>query len=730
MDVERIKMAARGREAELLEYVAHLPRGILDGKHHPCPKCGGKDRFRYDRAKGFVICNQCFASKNGDVLAAIQHFRGIDFPTTLAETTNRLGVEPMNGKHNGKHSPGKTARKESPTPPLPVSTSSNLAFEQLDLTDNPAVREKFVKNWAAAKAGLTAEQVSRANPQAGYWHRQGVLVFSGYRPSDWKTPTAVLLYRPDGTSFPAFQHLSARKTHLLRGSADSLLLVGTPDELRQSKAVWLCAGLPDAIAISPFLPPGHIAVTSACGEGSFAPELVDAFRDRIVYIVMDADSAGDDGARIRARALFGVASAVFVVKLPVPEWCNPEDIGKAPKDIRDFIAAGRWQDVIAAADEAERITEAPGDEQAVDNDHEGDAENKCGGFELKIHTSAELDEGDFAIKWFLENFFAVGQDGILAGGIKVLKTTIAVALAISIATGIPFLGIIRVLTTAPVLVLSGESGLSVLQETARRICLALGISLRGIGNLYWSDCLPRFDNPEHIAKLAESLEIIRGGLLIVDPAYLALPGDDAGNVFAQGEMLREISVLCRRADVTLLLLHHFSKTRTSCEIPELQDIAWSGFGEFARQWLLIGRREKYVPGTGEHKLWLSVGGSAGHNQMLAVDVNEGLRTDPGGRRWEVVASSADDARQDAKRQRELERAEKLARQDAEDCRRVLEAVRQFQDGETKSKIRDLASIEGKRVGKALMTLLKEMRIEQCEITKNGRRETGYRATGK
>ena len=655
-DAQQVNMLSRGREAELLEYVGHLPREVLDGKHHPCPNphCkSAKDGFRFSRSKGFCICASCFDKKNGDVLAAIMHFRGIDFPTALAETAYRLGVEPMNGQEVDPLARLAEVKR------CPVDSLRAFGGQS-----NPAKRSVSFPMYNLGFPSGEPEQCSTFT----VWPDSDDPKFAkGLNQKD----------RPSGMFLP-------------HNEAGQVLFPEPGDK-------WLvCEGVKDASALHAM----GFNVIGLPGK-SIKSEWLPLFRAVDVTNCLDNDAPGQEATTKAVAALRTVARSVKVVSLP------------SPGDVRDNIAAA-GQDAVKAA--IENAADASGQED--DN----------GGFELKIHTSAELDDGDFTIKWFLENCFAVGQDALLAGGIKVLKTTIAVALAISIATGIPFLGIIRVLTTAPVLVLSGESGLSVLQETARRICLSLGISLRGIGNLYWSDCLPRFDNPEHIAKLTESLEIIRGGLLIVDPAYLALPGDDAGNVFAQGEMLRGISILCRQADVTLLLLHHFSKTRTSCEIPELQDIAWSGFGEFARQWLLLARREKYVPGTGEHKLWLSVGGSVGHSQMLAVDINEGLRTDAGGRRWDVVASSADEARQDAKRQRELDRAEKLATQDADDCRRVLEGIRQFSEGETKSGIRDLVPIESKRVGKSLVTLLKEMRIEQCEITKNGRRETGYRAT--
>ena len=67
-----VKAAARGRWRDIL--AAHgFNSDELDGRHHPCPKCGGTDRFRaFDDVDetGGVFCNQCFSERNGDGLAA------------------------------------------------------------------------------------------------------------------------------------------------------------------------------------------------------------------------------------------------------------------------------------------------------------------------------------------------------------------------------------------------------------------------------------------------------------------------------------------------------------------------------------------------------------------------------------------------------------------------------------------------------------------------------------
>jgi hypothetical protein len=91
ISAELLKQRARGREVEILHRVGGIPQEILDGKHHPCPKCGGKDRFRLIDAKvGAVFCNNCLNKKNGDFLAALQWSLGEDFPEALRLVAEHL----------------------------------------------------------------------------------------------------------------------------------------------------------------------------------------------------------------------------------------------------------------------------------------------------------------------------------------------------------------------------------------------------------------------------------------------------------------------------------------------------------------------------------------------------------------------------------------------------------------------------------------------------------------
>ena len=294
-------------------------------------------------------------------------------------------------------------------------------------------------------------------------------------------------------------------------------------------------------------------------------------------------------------------------------------------------------------------------QQAADN---GETERPK--FEIRVCSSAELDATKFSVAYFVDYLLAKNQPSIIAAPQKALKTTIAADLLLSIASGERFLGEFSIASQARSLFMSGESGFAILQETARRICEAKGRRLAEIENLWWTEQLPQFGNATHIE---ETRRIIRDHgieLLTIDPCYLAMPGGDAGNLFIQGALLREMAFMCREEECSLLIIHHTKivpKERQH-EPLELSDIAWAGFQEFVRQWFLINRRTSYEPGSGNHELWLNVGSSVGHGGLWGVDVSEGVLGRESTRYWDVTVTKGAEARerlQEARQQEQLRR---------------------------------------------------------------------------
>lgn len=86
---EKVIGRARGRWREI-----HLALGVsgklIDGKHHPCPLCGGKDRFRFTNYNGTggYICSQC---GNGSGFDLLMKLNGWDFKTAAQEVEKIIG---------------------------------------------------------------------------------------------------------------------------------------------------------------------------------------------------------------------------------------------------------------------------------------------------------------------------------------------------------------------------------------------------------------------------------------------------------------------------------------------------------------------------------------------------------------------------------------------------------------------------------------------------------------
>lgn len=355
--------------------------------------------------------------------------------------------------------------------------------------------------------------------------------------------------------------------------------------------------------------------------------------------------------------------------------------------------------------------------------------------EYRRITSAELATGDYSLTYAIEDAMVDGQPMIIAGQSKTLKTSLIIDAAIALATGGWWLGKFRVPEAKRVMVMSGESGLATLQETAARICQVANQQLDNIYNLLWSDSLPQFGHALHLEAIERFLTDDEIEVLFLDPAYLCIPADDSGNLMKQGELLREMSELCQRIGVTLCIAHHCKKNtgREAGDMPELSDIAWAGFGEFARQWWLVGRRERYEPGTGSHKLWLSIGGSAGHGSGWALDIEEGVRTDFAPRKWEVELNTATEVRTDAKQRgaeaRVNREQERLQAQAEADRSAVCKAMAKLKMADTTKSIAAAARLPNNRALAALLDLEESGDVRGVEITKNNHKYQGYELTG-
>ncbi|MBD3672008.1 MAG: AAA family ATPase [Planctomycetaceae bacterium] len=408
------------------------------------------------------------------------------------------------------------------------------------------------------------------------------------------------------------------------------------------------------------------------------------------------------------------------------EYADPQMVNRMSRKVHELRER---REAIQQAREIERLAYDPSVSIA---DLKAEAfELSKGGTDAKERfpsfTAAELDAGDFELEYLIPGFLVKGQPGLYVGPQKTLKTNTAIDLVLSIASGFPFLGDFRVNGKHKAAFVSGESGKATIQETARRIALSKGQPLKNFDGLHFVFNLPSLTSDEDLHHLRHLIEDNGIEFLFLDPLYLMLDGigDSAGNLFAVGPLLRRLGEMMEELEVTVLLCHHTKNRDRSrmYEPTELEDIAWAGFREFARQWILLSRRSAYDPDSGgHHKLWLNAGGSAGHSNLWGIDITEGRRTDEGGRRWDVHTLTASEAiastiDQEAEREQEAKQA-KQERRDREDRESVLEALKRFPDGEAVSQIATAAKLPNKRATVALMDLHDSKQVEQTEVTRS------------
>lgn len=260
LDVAAIKQAAARRWPDILCRIGGLDSTLLDGKHHPCIKCGGKDRFRMlDSDTGALYCNQCFNTQNGDGIAAVMWLTGLTFQDALSRIAEEVGHK-AEGQSKAK-----------------CDVIQEMAWRK-------GVSPESLKAYGATIATRGGLIVCRVPMHNADMQQTGFLDLA---PS------------PEGFD----------KGKMTQGSRHGLFVAEKPES---GQTICLVEGVKDAAALHA-LGIAAIGLPTCRMDASFAR----MFRGCKVTIIPDRDKAGLEGAEETAARLHGVADEVAIAELPM-----------------------------------------------------------------------------------------------------------------------------------------------------------------------------------------------------------------------------------------------------------------------------------------------------------------------------------------------------------------------------------------------------------------------------
>ena len=104
-----------------------------------------------------------------------------------------------------------------------------------------------------------------------------------------------------------------------------------------------------------------------------------------------------------------------------------------------------------------------------------------------------------------------------------------------------------------------------------------------------------------------------------------------------------------KVGATPIFVHHAKKNALNVQTRqplEMSDMQGAGVTEYFRQWMLLDRRKRYDPAIpGDHKMWISGGGSSGHSYEHALDIYERTVDGEGPTGWSAALSSSHAAKE-------------------------------------------------------------------------------------
>jgi len=225
-----------------------------------------------------------------------------------------------------------------------------------------------------------------------------------------------------------------------------------------------------------------------------------------------------------------------------------------------------------------------------------------------------LAQGKGEERWLVEGLWSERAVGIVGGEPKVCKSFLALDMAVSVASGRPFLRRFAVQRPGPVLVFAAEDPLHVVRARLLGIACAAGVPFEKLDVHVITVPKLRLDDGEDRRRLSETVALLRPRLLVLDP-FVRLHRIDENVAADVAPLLESLRSLERRFELAVVLVHHSRKgaggmrggqaLRGSSELH-----AWGDSNLYLR------RRDRDLLLSVEHRA------AASHSGELALELRE------------------------------------------------------------------------------------------------------------
>jgi len=200
--------------------------------------------------------------------------------------------------------------------------------------------------------------------------------------------------------------------------------------------------------------------------------------------------------------------------------------------------------------------------------------------------------------WLIERLWSIHAVGFVSGPPKSFKTWTVLEMAISVATGVPCLGVFPVHRSGPVLLYAAEDPVTALRLRLLALARHHGMNLDQIDiRVICADSL-RLDRPADRQKLAATVQFHRPALIVLDP-LVRLHGLDENQAAPMAELLGHIRALQRASATAIAIVHHSRKASAHSAGQSLRGS--SDLYAFVDSLVSLQRRNGRVTLSAEHR---------------------------------------------------------------------------------------------------------------------------------